>query len=137
MTSGKEGGTWLGISRFGNIGMLTNYRSKSDLKNPNNPSNLKSRGNIVSDFLINRPSPSDYINSLIHGNDLYSTFNTLIADFDWKISNFRFFYGNNVKGCVEELSEGNSFVFSLLESSFTFSRRFFLPLLLVFGQRQH
>lgn len=107
MTSGKEGGTWLGVSRFGNIGMLTNYRSKSDLKNPNNPSNLKSRGNIVSDFLINRPSPSDYINSLIHGNDLYSTFNTLIADFDWKISNFRFFYGNNVRRCVEELSEGN------------------------------
>ncbi len=106
LTLNKEGGTWLGMTKFGQVGMLTNYRSRKDFSSSLNESNnVKSRGNIVLNYLSSQIDPNDYINGLIHGNDSYSPFNVLLGEFQ-NDSGFKFFYGNNVRSEVKELDDG-------------------------------
>eukprot|EP00794_Sanderia_malayensis_P014016 gene14017-15474_t len=101
LTLSKEGGTWLGMNIYGQIGTLTNYRSKQDFLD-NGRSDKLSRGNIVSNYLINCSKPDDYINGLIHGKDSYSPFNVLLGQFE-KDAGFEFVYGNNIHSELSEI----------------------------------
>jgi uncharacterized protein with NRDE domain len=69
------GGTWLGITRHGRIAAITNYRDPASTK-PTAPS----RGQLVSDFLLGRASPSDYLEAVSRESARYNGFNLLVGE---------------------------------------------------------
>jgi len=71
------GGTWLGITRNGQIAALTNYRDPASIK-PNAPS----RGKLVSGFLAGVPDASSYLARIRNEKDLYNGFNLILGDRD-------------------------------------------------------
>lgn len=76
MFPGKEGGTWLGMTKAGKIGILTNYRQSEKFKNPND----KGRGYLVSDFLKSDENPKQYLENVMkHGHE-YGGFNLIVGD---------------------------------------------------------
>ncbi|HZE74075.1 MAG TPA: NRDE family protein, partial [Gemmatimonadales bacterium] len=52
----KAGGTWLGVDRRGRFAAVTNYR-----QGEREPAAPRSRGHLVSDYLINGIEPRDHI----------------------------------------------------------------------------
>lgn len=70
-------GTWLGMTRQGKIAMLTNYRDPRNI-NPHAPS----RGKLVSDYLIDPISASDYVHDLSRQGKLFNGFNLLVGTVD-------------------------------------------------------
>ena len=76
MFPGKEGGTWLGMTKAGKIGILTNYRQSGKFTNLTD----KGRGHLVSDFLKSNQSPEQYIENVRkHGHE-YAGFNLIVGD---------------------------------------------------------
>jgi uncharacterized protein with NRDE domain len=71
------GGTWLGITRHGRIAATTNYRDPSSFKKT-----APSRGKLVTDFLLGKDSPSDYLESIRSGAGRYNGFNLLVGERD-------------------------------------------------------
>jgi uncharacterized protein with NRDE domain len=78
-------GTWLGVTRSGRIGMLTNFRDPKNI-NPAAPS----RGKLVSDFLIENDDPENYFRDVSARGRLYNGFNLLAGTFNelWYYSNY-------------------------------------------------
>ena len=76
MTPGKEGGTWLGISRSGRVGMLTNITTgKFTLKN------AKGRGNLVIDYLQGDDLTAvKYLERVAGSSAQYSPFNLCLFE---------------------------------------------------------
>ncbi len=91
----KEGGTWLGITKSGRFGALTNYRDPPTIRK-----DAPSRGGLVSDFLMGKESAADFLKKLHTGNPGYNGFNLLIAD-----HKELYFYSNRGDG-PERLSPG-------------------------------
>jgi len=91
----KAGGTWLGISRRGRIGAITNYR---DFNNPREGE--RSRGEIIPKVLLGKNSAEKEIRSIGDRGNLYGGFNLLAGSLD------SFFYINNISGKVESVSNG-------------------------------
>src|SRR5258708_7510243 len=52
------GGTWLGITKTGHFAAVTNYR------NPNQLNGKRSRGDLVSNFLLGTKSVSEYLHEV-------------------------------------------------------------------------
>ena len=78
LLAGKDlvhGGTWLGITKTGRFATVTNYR------NPNQPNGKRSRGELVSDFLLGTKSVSEYLADVENLSDEYTGFNLLVGDF--------------------------------------------------------
>jgi uncharacterized protein with NRDE domain len=71
----KAGGTWLGITRRGRVAAVTNYR-----EGPREPEAPRSRGSLVSDFLIEGFSPEEYLQRVHRDADRYRGFNLLVGD---------------------------------------------------------
>lgn len=71
----KHGGTWLGITKSGKIAAITNFRDPSNRKE-----DAPSRGFLVSDFLKNSYTPSEYFNRIKSKIYLYNDFNLLLGD---------------------------------------------------------
>jgi uncharacterized protein with NRDE domain len=71
----REGGTWMGITRTGRIGALTNYRDPAAHR-PAAPS----RGGIVPRFLRGSQAPEDFLESLLMEKPPYNGFNLLAGD---------------------------------------------------------
>jgi len=65
-------GTWMGVSRGGKFAAVTNYRGAKE------PRATESRGALVTRFLSNGSTPSQYLGSF--RKELYSGFNLLAAD---------------------------------------------------------
>lgn len=70
----RAGGTWLGITRNGRIGAITNYRDPASIKK-----DAPSRGRLVSSFLLGQQSPVDYLNGLARKGDVYNGFNLIVG----------------------------------------------------------
>lgn len=70
----EAGGTWLGLSREGRIGALTNVRS-----GPPQPG-ARSRGALVVDFLQSARSAQEWAREASSGLDAYAGFNLMIYD---------------------------------------------------------
>ncbi len=68
-------GTWLGITRQGRFSAITNYRDMKVVKE-----NAPSRGELVTNFLKENDSPSDFSKKLLSSADLYNGYNLLFAD---------------------------------------------------------
>ena len=98
LLAGKDlqgGGTWMGITKEGKWGALTNYRDPS-WKRDNPPT----RGNIVLDYLTTDASPSDYINHLQKTAQQYEGFNVLTGNGD------QLFHYSNADDKITELESG-------------------------------
>jgi uncharacterized protein with NRDE domain len=82
----EAGGTWLGITKSGRLSMITNYR---DPKNINREA--PSRGQLVTDYLLSRVGPDQYLKSLQPKAKQYNGFNLITGTTDdlWYFSNYR------------------------------------------------
>jgi uncharacterized protein with NRDE domain len=67
-------GTWMGVSRSGRFGAVTNYRGARE------PSAEESRGALVSRFLANSASAAAYMAELTQRAQRYSGFNLVACD---------------------------------------------------------
>ncbi|XP_068461398.1 transport and Golgi organization protein 2 homolog isoform X2 [Clinocottus analis] len=85
---GKEGGSWLGISKWGKLGAITNYMEK-----PPNP-DAQGRGFLVSKYLMDKDLDSySYLKKVSTESHLYNGFNLLTAEFKAK-QDIMCYYGN-------------------------------------------
>jgi uncharacterized protein with NRDE domain len=98
MLAGKDlraGGTWLGVSKKGEYGAITNYR---DFNNPKEGE--RSRGEIIPNLLTDMSSPEVKLRELMQESHHYSGFNLLTGD------SKHLFYSNNINGDREEVEPG-------------------------------
>ncbi|KAM6965056.1 transport and Golgi organization protein 2 homolog [Aplochiton taeniatus] len=73
--NGKEGGSWLGISKKGKLAALTNY-----LEGKPNP-DAQGRGFLVSSYLTDNLDSYSYLKKVSAEGHQYNGFNLLTADF--------------------------------------------------------
>lgn len=88
-------GTWMAMSKQGKISLVTNYRDLSNIK-PQAPS----RGQLVTDFLLDNVSPKDYLTTVEEKGKAYNGFNLIVG------SAQELYYYSNYKGGVEKIEPG-------------------------------
>ena len=71
----RAGGTWMGITRSGRFAAITNFRDPGDKR-----STAPSRGGIVSEFLLGREAPREYLVRLATRAGDYNGFNLIAGD---------------------------------------------------------
>ena len=71
----RAGGTWLGMTRQGRLGMITNYRDPASIKQ-----NAPSRGRLLSHFLLTQDSSLDFLLGVQQERDQYNGFNLIVGD---------------------------------------------------------
>ena len=84
----QAGGTWLGMSRAGRFAALTNVREGTP------GSGLRSRGELVADFLAGEQAPASYLGRVLENGDHYAGFNLLVGD----LARGELHYGGNRPG---------------------------------------
>lgn len=89
----QAGGTWLAAQRSGRFAAVTNYRDAQ----PSRPG-LRSRGHLVTEFLLHDKSPFDYLQS-INGAE-YAGYNLFVSD------GKSLAYRSNRDGDTRELAPG-------------------------------
>jgi len=89
------GGTWLGITRNGRLGAITNYRDPSSFKK-----NAPSRGMLVSRFLLGHKSPLEYLEKVRLRAHEYNGFNLILGE------KHTFYWYSNRSGTILNLSPG-------------------------------
>uniref|UniRef100_UPI00398F075B transport and Golgi organization protein 2 homolog isoform X2 n=1 Tax=Pristiophorus japonicus TaxID=55135 RepID=UPI00398F075B len=87
MEKGKEGGTWLGMSKKGKFSALTNYLE------PISNLNTRGRGHLVANFLPEEEDALTYLKKIASEGDMYNGFNLITADFNTK-GDMMCYYGN-------------------------------------------
>ncbi len=70
-----EGGSWLSVDTTGRFAAITNIR-----KAPFSKDNERSRGHIISRFLSNQQTASEFMNELTKTDSQYGLFNLLLLD---------------------------------------------------------
>lgn len=91
----KAGGSWMGITRNGRFAAVTNFRDPGDKK-----STVRSRGELVTDFLASAATPEKYLSALKRHSNEYNGFNLIVAD----TVSLAFF--SSIRGEVEILPPG-------------------------------
>lgn len=91
----EASGTWMAMNKNGKISMVTNYRDPLNI-NPNAPS----RGQLVSDYLLNGFHPKEYLKSVEANGKAYNGFNLVVGSSD------ELFYYSNYKRAIEEIQPG-------------------------------
>jgi uncharacterized protein with NRDE domain len=71
----EEGGSWLGMNKYGRIAAVTNYRSGAKLKSSNT-----SRGLLVSEYLKYKKPSRSYLDSCLANLADFDAFNLLLGD---------------------------------------------------------
>lgn len=71
----QAGGTWLGVTRRGRFAAVTNFRDPADRK-----TTARSRGNLVSEFLLGSYAPHEYLAALAPRAGEYNGFNLILGD---------------------------------------------------------
>jgi uncharacterized protein with NRDE domain len=81
----EASGTWMAMNKNGRFSLVTNYRDPASI-NPNAPS----RGQLVSNYLIDVKSPSEYLETIEPNAKQYNGFNLLVGSPDelWYLSNY-------------------------------------------------
>ena len=92
------GGTWLGVSQNGRIAAVTNYRD------PNAPTGIVSRGQLVADYLRSSENPHRYLENIMHYGASYSGFNLIVGEISSRSE--RLFYYSNRGEAIIELGKG-------------------------------
>lgn len=88
-------GTWLGITKYGRIAALTNYRKLED-----HDETKTSRGEIVTNFLLDQVDGKTYLKNLKENNDKYNGFNTIVGTVD------DLYYYGNYQSDIIKLEDG-------------------------------
>ncbi|WAR03803.1 TNG2-like protein [Mya arenaria] len=70
---GREGGTWLGISRTGRLACLLNIL---ELQRPE----ARGRGGLVRDFITSDLTADDYLKMIADSGEQYNPFHLIVAD---------------------------------------------------------
>ncbi len=91
----EASGTWMAMSKNGKISMVTNYRDPLNI-NPKAPS----RGQLVSDYLLNGSPPKEYLKSIKVNGKVYNGFNLIVGSAD------ELYYYSNYAEAVEEIQPG-------------------------------
>jgi uncharacterized protein with NRDE domain len=68
-------GTWMGVTRGGRFAAITNFRDPSDKR-----ADVRSRGEIVGEFLAGSEEPKPFIERLRSRTRLYNGFNLIAGD---------------------------------------------------------
>lgn len=92
---GQAHGTWMAMSKGGKISMVTNYRDPNQI-NPQAPS----RGQLVSDYLINGDKPHEYIHQVATKAKDYNGFNLIVGYPD------ELYYYSNYREGIEKMQPG-------------------------------
>ena len=71
----KAGGTWMGVTRAGRFAAVTNFRDPSDKR-----STARSRGGLVTEFLLGDETPSSFLGKLAAQVHEYNGFNLILGD---------------------------------------------------------
>ncbi len=71
----QAGGTWMGVTRAGRFAAVTNYRDPSERR-----STARSRGGIVTEFLLGEDSPAHFLAGLAARAGEYNGFNLILGD---------------------------------------------------------
>lgn len=90
-----QGGTWMGITRSGRFGALTNYRDPHQ-----NIHGAPSRGMLVHDFLVQDIAPRDFLCERSDIAHQYNGFNLLVGTVD------SLCYLSNKEGVVRPVESG-------------------------------
>ena len=71
----QAGGTWMGVTRDGRFAAVTNFRDPSDKR-----STARSRGELVSGFLLAQEEPQAFLAKLHRRAGEYNGFNLIVGD---------------------------------------------------------
>ena len=71
----QAGGTWMGVTKGGRFAAVTNFRDPSDKR-----STARSRGTLVTEFLLGDAAPSAYLRALAQRAREYNGFNLILGD---------------------------------------------------------
>ncbi|HUQ29391.1 MAG TPA: NRDE family protein [Usitatibacter sp.] len=71
----QAGGTWMGVTRGGRFAAVTNFRDPSDKR-----STARSRGVLVTEFLLGTESPARFLSNLSARSHEYNGFNLIVGD---------------------------------------------------------
>ena len=91
----RAGGTWMGHARGGRFAAVTNFRDPSDRR-----STARSRGELVTDFLLSSESPGAFLSALHTRAPEYNGFNLLVGD-----GHSLWYYGSR-EGHAREIAPG-------------------------------
>ncbi len=70
----KAGGTWMGVTRSGHWGVVTNVRAPDSYRE-----DARSRGDLVADYLRAEPDPNAYLDEVAARAQQYNGFNLLVG----------------------------------------------------------
>jgi len=70
----KAGGTWMGVTRNGHWGVVTNIRDQHPHRE-----DARSRGTLIADYLRDEPAPRPYLDGIAAEADRYNGFNVLVG----------------------------------------------------------
>lgn len=99
---GKEGGTWLGISKTGRLGILTNYRQSPELIS----NEALGRGYLATDFLNSDKNPEEYMNEIQKNGHKYNGFNLLTGELSFSSETKMYWYCNMEEKVVQKVPPG-------------------------------
>lgn len=70
----EQDGTWLGVTRDGRFGAVTNFRDTNKAVN-----GARSRGHLVKDFLLSEDCPDEYVTRVAAQSHLYNGFSLMVG----------------------------------------------------------
>ncbi|WP_047152777.1 NRDE family protein [Aneurinibacillus tyrosinisolvens] len=88
-------GTWMGVTKTGRFAAITNYRDPLDVRD-----DVKSRGELVSDYLSSDIAPEQYLCKVKEHHRDYNRFNLLVGD------TTSLFYYSTLENIVSEIEPG-------------------------------
>ena len=91
----KANGTWMGVSKTGRWGALTNYRDPSNINE-----NAPSRGDLVLDYLKSNSNERAYLKEIKENGKKYNGFNLLIGGKD------SLYHFSNETNSIKEIEPG-------------------------------
>lgn len=91
----EAGGTWVGVTRNGHWGVVTNIRSPEGDR-----SAARSRGDLVAEYLKQEPPPESYLQTIAATADQYNGFNLILG------TPSSLFYLSSREGAVESIAPG-------------------------------
>lgn len=71
----EAGGSWMGVDAAGRFAAVTNFRELEQ-----GPADARSRGELVTDYLLGSASAKSYLNGLTGRADRYRGYNLLLSD---------------------------------------------------------